>query len=203
MLRGSHPGRLSGLLGKKFPQRDGNEARGSTMGVAMMARQKQADRQHGQRTKIHWEWVESAPFRAHLSWLVEASGVTVPVISHLTCVPPRLVSRLLSPVGRPLRRLPPQFAGQLLLLGPRDVSLARANKVSAIRVRRMFGALAERHTSDAELALLTGLEPVRVRRLRLGLVDWIDEYSEAAVLGSCSAAGIDLEPANDVLSAAA
>lgn len=149
-----------------------------------------------------WDWVEAAPFRAHLIWLIEASGVGRHAIAELTGVPARLVDRLLGPRSRPLRRLPPHFARQLLLLTPRSVAAFRANRVPADRVRRILLLLTRRGCGDSELALLTGLDTARVHRYRLGQLDLIDEYTEACVVGRTRAAGLEVEIAEALTVAA-
>lgn len=149
-----------------------------------------------------WSWVEAAPFRAHLIWLIEATGIDRHTIAELTGVPTRLVGRLLGPRGRALRRLPPHFARQLLLLTPRSITTCRSNRVPAERVRRVLLVLSQRGYPDTESSLLTGLEPTRLRRFRRGQVDRIDEYTEARVLGRVRAAGLEGEVAVALTAAA-
>lgn len=149
-----------------------------------------------------WDWVEAAPFRAHLIWLIEATGIDRHTIAELTGVPARLVGRLLGPRSRALRRLPPHFARQLLLLTPRSITAYQSNRVPAERVRRVLLVLSQRGCPDTESALLTGLDPTRVRRFRRGQIDRIDEYTEARVLGRARAAGLEGEVAEALTAAA-
>lgn len=144
----------------------------------------------------NWDWVEAGPFRAHVRWLVEATGVDPVTVAELAGVPPRLVARLVGQRGRMLRRLPPHLARQLLLITPHGIATLRANQIPAGRVRRTLVTLARIGHGDAELALLTGLDPLRVSRYRLGLSDEIDECTEARVIGRIRAAGHEVEGAD-------
>jgi hypothetical protein len=78
------------------------------------------------------DWVDAAPFRAQLHWLLAYPGMTPEVIALLAGVAPRLTRRLLTGHGgRPLRRISQETAYRLYAVTPRVLEHCRHQRVPA------------------------------------------------------------------------
>lgn len=90
------------------------------------------------------EWVEAAPFRAHVRFLMAEADVPGEVVAALAEVRPRVVRRLLTGAGeRPMRRLNPVVASQLYALTPGLLRQSQIAEVPAapvgVALQRLLG----------------------------------------------------------------
>lgn len=104
---------------------------------------------------IGTEWVEAAPFRAHVRFLMAQADVPGSVVAVLARVQPRVVDRLLTGAGhRPIRRLSPVVATRLLAVTP---GLLRQSRIAEVPAAPVGAALRLLWRSGWSLDALAGM----------------------------------------------
>jgi len=104
------------------------------------------------------QWVDAAPFRAHLRHLMAVGDMSSSMVAVLAGVSPGAAHRLLNGRrGRAMRRISPVTAAKLFQVTPQLTRNARRHPVpagdTAVRLRRLRTA----GWSDGELADAVGL----------------------------------------------
>lgn len=106
------------------------------------------------------EWVDAAPFRAHLRHLMAVGDLSSSAAALLVDISPRLAFRLLyGRGGRALRRINPDTARKLLRVTAADARAVRRRTVAASSTVQHLGRLREAGWSHGDLARLLGLGP--------------------------------------------
>lgn len=122
-----------------------------------------------QRRRRAVDWVEAAPFRAHLLYLLGAGIVSLPMIACLADVPVRSLRRLLTGWGgRPIVRLSAETASRLLAVTMEDVRGVRYRMVNASDTTARLQCLHHHGTTVEDLALLCGIGAAHLGRLLSG-----------------------------------
>lgn len=100
-------------------------------------------------------WVDAAPFRAHVRFLMAEADVSGPVVAALARVQPRAVERLLTGAGeRPMRRLSPVVACRLFAVTP---GLLRQSRIAEVPAAPVGAALRRLRASGWSLDALAGV----------------------------------------------
>lgn len=112
------------------------------------------------------DWVDAAPFRAHVRQLITDCGLTWRVIAVLAEVPSAAVRHLLhGRDGRPVNRLHPLIAERLFCLTRAVVADAARRARPAEETGRLLRALADRGWSAEELSRRTGLPAADLQQI--------------------------------------
>lgn len=112
------------------------------------------------------DWVQAAPFRAHVRHVCEASGHPWPVVAMRAGVSLALTDHLLhGRSGRPLRRIARDSAARLLSVTPEVAARVASESVPAEVSQRLAAVLAARSLTPDEVADAAGLERTAVRAL--------------------------------------
>ena len=115
------------------------------------------------------QWVEAAPFRAHLSHLMAAGAMSSDMVAVLAGISPALARRLLTGRGgRALRRISPLTAAKLYQVTPQLVRSARRRPVPAGDAVARLQRLRAAGRTDGELAELVGLSSLALAELLTG-----------------------------------
>lgn len=121
-------------------------------------------------TALDGDWIEAAPFRAHLRHLISASGVPWRVIATVADIPPSVLQRLLTGRnGRPIRRINPDLARQLLSVSVADLHESRYRPVNAAPVARKLKNLVAAGWTPSDLSSVLGLSQVDLRSVLGGM----------------------------------
>ena len=111
-------------------------------------------------------WVDAAPFRAHLTHLCAASGLTWPGVALHAGLTLRHADALLhGREGRPARRLPRPAAQRLWQVEVGDLLVLRRTLLPADATAHRAAVLLERGTSAARICADLGWPPARLRSL--------------------------------------
>ena len=103
-------------------------------------------------------WVDAAPFRAHLKHLMSAGSLDVPEVAVVLGLSTRAVRHLLEGrAGRVPRRISPQTARRLLLVGTDDVRGLRWCVTPADAARTALHRLRASGWSAGEVAAVVGV----------------------------------------------
>jgi hypothetical protein len=103
-------------------------------------------------------WVDAAPFRAHLRYLMSVGQMSSSAVALLAGVSPRLAHRLLhGRGGRPLKRIAPVTARRLLRVTASEARAVRTRVVPARATTQHLGRLRAAGWSDDDLADLLGV----------------------------------------------
>lgn len=106
------------------------------------------------------EWVEAAPFRAHVRLLMAETDVPGGVVAALARVQPRVVERLLTGAGvRPIRRLSPVVAWRLYCV---TAGLVRQSQIAEVPAAPVGAALRRLRDAGWSLDGLAGMLRVEV-----------------------------------------
>lgn len=108
-------------------------------------------------------WVDAQPFRAHLHYLVTASGLHWLVVAHYCGIPTRTAERLMALSGdSPCRRISHYCAARLLAVRPAELAALRGATVDAGATHTRLQRLAH-HGVPADLAAdHVGLAPAEL-----------------------------------------
>jgi plasmid maintenance system antidote protein VapI len=105
-------------------------------------------------------WVDAAPFRAHVAHLMAAAELTTGTLALLTGVQPRAIARLMAgrDNGRPVGKISPAMARQLLQVRNSDVRALRCRSVPADAVTLQLRRLLRAGWSESRLAAALGVD---------------------------------------------
>jgi hypothetical protein len=100
---------------------------------------------HAERNAVSDQWVDAAPFRAQLRYLMASGSLTVGDIAAVAGISARLADRLLhGRDGRPVRRISPDTARRLIQISDQQVQALRRIMVPAaparLQLRRLYRA---------------------------------------------------------------
>lgn len=126
-------------------------------------------------------WVLAAPFRAHVRYVMECSGVPWRVIAAAAAVPAPTVRSLL---GGRLGKLPARSATRLLAVTPATLRYARVELVDAAETARYLRALRGRGLTLRTLGRFVGMADFEVA----ALVDGTPRCSRLVALHAMAAA---------------
>ena len=123
-----------------------------------------------ERNAVGDHWVDAAPFRAQLRYLMASGSLTVGDVAAVAGISARLADRLLhGREGRPVRRISPDTARRLIQISDQQVQALRRIMVPAaparLQLRRLYRA---------------GLENLAIaERLRIAVPELVDLASGA------------------------
>jgi hypothetical protein len=134
------------------------------------------------------EWVDSAPFRAHLRFLLSVSEASPEVVALLAGVAPRLARRVLTgDGGRPLRRISPDTARRLYAVTPAVLRECRLRTVPAAPVAATMRRMEVLGWSRVDWCEQLGLSQAAVVALASGRTRrcsyWVALQIRAAAVG--------------------
>jgi hypothetical protein len=90
----------------------------------------------GRAERIAGQWVDAAPFRAQLRYLMASGSLTVGDVAAVAGISARLADRLLhGRDGRPVRRISPDTARRLIQVSDQQVQALRRIMVPAASAR--------------------------------------------------------------------
>jgi hypothetical protein len=131
------------------------------------------------------DWVDAAPFRAHLRHLVDTAAATPEAVAVLAGIAPRVPRRLLTgDGGRPMRRLSSETARRLLAVTPAVLLECRRRLVPAGPVR---ASLTSSTWSTADWSDVLGLPANTVDDLRRGRADTCTLWTWVCVRAAATA----------------
>lgn len=143
------------------------------------------------------DWVLAAPFRSHLRWLIDSTGVPWRVIALQAAMPAHQIRHLLlGRGGRPVRRLHRNCAARILAVTPQQVQSLHTTIVpaaaAAARVRRLLSAGVGLEATAAFL----GLTLDETRGLAAGRLRTCRRITELRATAACEARQLryDCEP---------
>lgn len=111
-------------------------------------------------------WVDAAPFRAHLRHLMAVSSLSSSAVALLAGLSPAFAFRLLhGRGGRPLRRISPETARQLLRITTAEARAVRSRSVPAASTQQHLRRLLEHGYPAEELAERLDVPPSAVEAL--------------------------------------
>jgi hypothetical protein len=114
-------------------------------------------------------WVDAAPFRAHLTHLMAVGRLEVPEVAVVLGLSTRAVQHLLEGrSGRTVRRISPQTARRLLVVGADDVRALRWCLTPSAAARASWHRLRADGWSAEEVASRTGFGLDELRALEHG-----------------------------------
>ena len=129
------------------------------------------------RTKedaVSGQWVDAAPFRAQLRYLMASGSLTVGDVAAVAGISTRLADRLLhGRDGRPVRRISPDTARRLIQISHQQVQALRRIMVPAAPARLQLRRL---HRAGLD-------NPTIAERLRVAVPELVELASGA---NSCS-----------------
>lgn len=114
------------------------------------------------------DWVDAAPFRAHLSHLCAATGLPWQVLALHADMPLRMAEKLMA--GRPGYRLPRAQAIRVLSLTAEDVRRLRAGSVPAAPTASRLRLLLGQGVGPARIAGVLGCASEHVLALADGVL---------------------------------
>jgi len=105
------------------------------------------------------EWVLSAPFRAHVTYLMSTAQVPWPVIAYRAGVSPAILRTLLyGRHGKVRAKIPQQTAAQIIRLRTEDLAWMRISQTSAENAGTRIRLLRSRHLTWAQIAACLTLD---------------------------------------------
>ncbi len=114
-------------------------------------------------------WVLAAPFRAHLRYLIDTTGLPWRALALAAGVEPSVVRGLLhGRAGRPLKRLDPDSAARLLRLSPATVDQMSRRRVPCEGLLREVAELYADGATVEDLSRWLRLPAPQVRALLAG-----------------------------------
>ncbi len=142
------------------------------------------------------DWVDAAPFTAHLRFLTALPQVSPEVVALLAGVAPRVTRRMLTgDGGRPLRRISPETAGRLYAVTPAVLAECRRRMVPAAPVAARMQQLLAAGWSVADWSGRTQLDSAAVEALLAGLTQscsyWTALQVRAAAVEVRSVVGVE------------
>jgi predicted transcriptional regulator len=112
------------------------------------------------------DWVDAAPFRAHLRQLISEHGVAWRTVAVLAEVPPAVLAQLLrGRHGRPATRIHPLVAQRLFQLTGAMIVRAATESMPARNARAVLRLLTADGWPVAELAVRTGVPAAELTRI--------------------------------------
>jgi predicted transcriptional regulator len=134
------------------------------------------------------DWVEAAPFRAHVRQLISAYGLAWRTVAVLAEIPPAVVAQLLrGRHGRPLTRIHPLVARRLFQLTGAVVDDARSRLTPARDARILLRLLADRGWDISELAARTGVPAAELQSIVDGRRSRCSQLTAATVKAAAQA----------------
>lgn len=131
-------------------------------------------------------WVDAGPFRAHLRHLMEVGGLSATEVAVLAAVPPRMATSLAEGRGgRPLRRIRPEYARALLLVGATHVRSLRERQVPAAESRLRLRRLLARAGCPSALAQQLGVPSWSLEELAEETAAWCSALLALRLLTAC------------------
>jgi hypothetical protein len=99
------------------------------------------------------QWVDAAPFRAQLRYLMASGSLTVGDVAAVAGISARLADRLLhGRDGRPVRRISPETARRLIQISDQQVQALRRIMVPAAPARVQLRRLRRAGLEDVAIA---------------------------------------------------
>jgi hypothetical protein len=121
----------------------------------------QSSPSHALPAKSITDWVDAAPFQAHVAHLMAAAELTFGAVALLSGVQPKAIARLMAgrDTGRPVvRKISKEMGRQLLQVRNSDVRALRCRFVSAEPVSGRLRMLRRAGWSESRLAGALGVD---------------------------------------------
>lgn len=140
--------------------------------------------EHGTR----WDWVDAAPFRAHVRHLMETSGVPWRVLALYAQVPQPVVRALVTGHDRrPVRRIAPAYARALLAVTPAALRWSRSHRVRGEHTASLCRELMAAGWDVGQIATMIGLGCEQTRSLLENRLVTVPEMTEFSARAACLA----------------
>lgn len=143
------------------------------------------------------DWVNAAPFRAHVVHLMNNAQVPWPVVAYQAGVPRAAVRTLLFGRNGHIRpKIAYRVGESLLALRPDDLAWLRTGQIDATRTGRHLRALRAYRLTWTQISHLVQLDQATCQAIAAGHQPWCAALTDVLAQCACEQAG--LTPDSDI-----